>query len=515
MFSLSGNQILELYDALLDTGIKLIHTRHEAAAGHMADAWGRLTDQPGVFLVTAGPGHANGAVAAGVARAAESPLLWLSGSSPLTQEGQGAFQELDQVGLAAPVCKAAWCAGDAQSLPQLIADALRLAAADPPGPVHITIPTDIQAATVTEEAEAASARAQEEGMRRGTDEAAEAIVAELADAERPLVLGRPALDRGQARRDFDAFLKLTGVPGVIVESPRGLNDPAQAGVTGALQQADVLLLLGSADYSVGFAAPEALAPGCRVAQIASPNEPAARTARFVLRTGVRRGLEQITAAASGRTWSRRPWWEARLPDDPRDAHQASSEHGIHALTVCHAVLDRLGPDDCVISDGGEFGQWARLATASAKAAGATVVLNGKNGSIGSAVPFSLAAKLARPNARVVAFSGDGGFGYHALELDTAVRYNLPVLVVVGNDARWGSEWHQQADRYGKDRIFETSLLPTRYDQLAGALGAAGEHVETDAELPAAVGRAYQALESGQPFLLDVRIASLPGPAPSP
>ena len=112
VFSLSGNQILDLYDALLDTEIKLIHTRHEAAAGHMADAWGRLTGQPGVFLVTAGPGHANGAVAAGVAGGAESPLLWLSGGSPLAQAGRGAFQEQDQVSLAAPVCKAAWRASD-------------------------------------------------------------------------------------------------------------------------------------------------------------------------------------------------------------------------------------------------------------------------------------------------------------------------------------------------------------------------------------------------------------------
>ena len=402
------------------------------------------------------------------------------------------------------------------TLPQLIAAALDLAAADPPGPVHVTIPTDIQAATIAGEAGAAAGPPQE-GLLAEADEAAgvEAIVALLADAARPLVLARPSLDRGQARRDLDAFLELTGIPGVIVESPRGLNDPAQPGVVGALRRADAVLLLGPADFSVGFASPEALAPGCRVAQIASPDEPVVAAASVVLRTGARRGLEQLTAAAAGRTWQRRSWWQSSLPDDPRDDHQLASEEGIHALEVCHAVLDRLGPRDCVISDGGEFGQWARLATASARAAGATVLLNGKHGSIGTAVPFALAAKLARPAARVVAFSGDGGFGYHALELDTAVRYRLPVLIVVGNDARWGSEWHQQIDRYGEDRIFETALLPTRYDRLATALGAAGEHVETAAAFPAAVDRAYEALAAGRPYLLDVRIVSLPGPAPSP
>ncbi len=536
VFSLSGNQILDLYDALLDTGIKLIHTRHEAAAGHMADAWGRLTGQPGVFLVTAGPGHANGAVAAGVASAAESPLLWLSGGSSLAQAGWGAFQEQDQVGLAAPVCKAAWRASDPQTLPQLIAAALDLATADPPGPVHVTIPADIQAATIAGEAGAAAGPLQERLLEEA-DEAAgiAAIVALLADAARPLVLARPSLDRGQARRDLDAFLELMGIPGVIVESPRGLNDPAQPGVIGALRQADAVLLLGPADFSVGFASPEVLAPGCRVAQVASPEEPPAAAASIVLRTGARRGLEQLTAAAAGHAWQPRAWWQPgspepprtagierggsgeslSRPDDPRDNHQLGSEGGIHALEVCHAVLARLGAGDCVISDGGEFGQWARLATASARAAGVTVVLNGKHGSIGTAVPFALAAKLARPAARVVAFSGDGGFGYHALELDTAVRYRLPALIVVGNDARWGSEWHQQIDRYGEDRVFETTLLPTRYDRLAMALGAAGERVETAAALPVAVDRAYAALAAGRPYVLDVRIASLPGPAPSP
>jgi acetolactate synthase-1/2/3 large subunit len=106
LFTLSGNQILSVYDATVDRDIALVHTRHEAAAAHMADAWGRLTDEPGVALVTAGPGHCNAVSALYGALMSESPVVLLSGHAPRGQLGTGAFQEVDQVGAARPVTKA-------------------------------------------------------------------------------------------------------------------------------------------------------------------------------------------------------------------------------------------------------------------------------------------------------------------------------------------------------------------------------------------------------------------------
>ncbi len=143
LFTLSGNQILSVYDATIGRDIALIHTRHEAAAVHMADGWGRLTEQPGVALVTAGPGHCNALSALYVALMAESPVVLLSGHSPRSQRGKGAFQEMDQVAAAKPVTKAAWLVEDADALDREVATALALATAPPPGPVHLSLPSDL------------------------------------------------------------------------------------------------------------------------------------------------------------------------------------------------------------------------------------------------------------------------------------------------------------------------------------------------------------------------------------
>src|SRR4051794_23437007 len=143
IFTLSGNQILPLYDAGLDEGFRFVDGRHETAVAHMADAWGRLTSSPGVCLVTAGPGHTNALTGLATAHLAESPMVLLSGGSPVGQAGRGAFQEMDQVAAARPLCKAAWRAISVTELPDLIVRAWRTALEGIPGPVHLTLPVDL------------------------------------------------------------------------------------------------------------------------------------------------------------------------------------------------------------------------------------------------------------------------------------------------------------------------------------------------------------------------------------
>ena len=142
MFSLSGNQIMPLYDAAIDAGLNITHVRHEGAAVHMADAWGRLTGEPGIALLTGGPGHANGVGALYTALASESPLVMLSGHAPLNQLGRGAFQEMAQADMAAPVTKASFTARSAETLGDDIARAMRIARGGRPGPVHLSLPFD-------------------------------------------------------------------------------------------------------------------------------------------------------------------------------------------------------------------------------------------------------------------------------------------------------------------------------------------------------------------------------------
>src|SRR3954469_9823379 len=150
IFTLSGNQILPLYDAGLDQGLRFVDGRHEAAVAHLADSWVRLTDRPGVCMVTAGPGHTNALTGLATALLAESPMVLISGGSPVGQAGRGAFQEIDQVAAARPLCKAAWQAGSIDELPSLVARAWRTALDGTPGPVHLTLPVDLLQATVDE-----------------------------------------------------------------------------------------------------------------------------------------------------------------------------------------------------------------------------------------------------------------------------------------------------------------------------------------------------------------------------
>ena len=241
MFSVSGNQILSIFDATIGSDIEIVHTRHEAAAVHMADGWGRITEAPGVALVTAGPGHCNALSALYTARMAESPLLLLSGHSPLSQLGQGAFQEIDQVAMAAPLAKASWLARDSASLGAEIAAALALSREGRPGPVHISLPCDVLEAPVKTEAPAAPAPAS--CPVPGTA-VLEEILDRLGRARRPLILCGPAMARARRWSGARRLSQATGIPLLPMESPRGTDDPWLHAAGDCLGSADLVLLAG-------------------------------------------------------------------------------------------------------------------------------------------------------------------------------------------------------------------------------------------------------------------------------
>src|SRR3954469_14196481 len=148
VFTLSGNHIMSIFDAALDADLDLVHVRHEAAAVHMADAHGRLTGEAGIALVTGGPGHANAVGALFTALGAEAPMVLLSGHAATWEIGRGGFQELRQADMAAPVTKASWTAKSTATLAQDVSEAIRIAASGRPGPVHLSLPSDLLDATV-------------------------------------------------------------------------------------------------------------------------------------------------------------------------------------------------------------------------------------------------------------------------------------------------------------------------------------------------------------------------------
>lgn len=510
IFSLSGNQILSVYDATIGRDIALVHTRHEAAATHMADGWGRLTETPGVALVTAGPGHLNAVSALYSALMAESPMVLLSGHAPRAQRGRGAFQEIDQAGAARPVVKAAWVAESAEGLGNDIARAFAVANSGRPGPVHVSLPGDLLEAKLTEPIAVPPPTRLE--VMRLPDAAIRRMLDLFAEAKRPLILLGPAMARARRRQIVDRLGEITGVPALVMESPRGVNDPALHGAASCLPDADLVLLLGkAADYSVRFAQPPAFAPGARLARIdIDAMTPPSASERFVLSVAADPEIAtaQLVDAARERAWQRSAWTDevaqarATLPAEWA-AHARADRAPLHPLRVCAAIQRHVRDETLLVIDGGEFGQWAQAALD-----GGTRLINGLSGSIGSAIPLALAAKVAHPGRPVVAIVGDGTFGFHAMEMDTAVRYRLPIVVIVGNDARWNAEHQLQLQHYGEARAVACALLPTRYDRLVEGLGGHGEHVERAEELEPALARA---VASGKPACVNVMIDGVAAP----
>jgi acetolactate synthase I/II/III large subunit len=514
IFSLSGNQIMPVFDACIDAGIEIVHTRHEAAAVFMADASAQLTGEVSVALVTAAPGFANALGPLCAARASESPVLLLSGAAPIAQDGRGAFQELAQAEMAAPVTKLSLRATSAASLGSDTARALRAALSGRPGPVHLALPFDLLEADTPEILPAASSL-RPEPMAACADDLA-AIRAALDAAQRPLVLTGPALNATRAGPLIARLAEALRAPVVPIESPRSPKDPSLGDFSQALAQADLILCLGKAvDFSLGFGAASVVDERCGwlvVSAEAAERDRAHRNlgARLVrcIAADPRAVATSLAGAAAG--GDERRGWRKEVAGlmAARGSAAADSADKITPAAVCAAVQRRIdaAKDPILINDGGEFGQWA-LALLSAPRR----LINGPSGAIGGGLPYGIAAKKACPEASVFVLTGDGSIGFHLAELETAAREGTPLVVVIGNDQCWNAEHQIQLRRWGPDRLIGCGLSAARYDEAAIALGGHGEHVTDPSDLDAALERA---LASGKPACVNVAIEGLPAPAGS-
>ena len=520
LFSLSGNQIMPVYDAALDANLSLVHVRHEGAAVHMADAWGRLTGAPGIALVTGGPGHANGVGALATALAAESPMVLLSGHAPLRELGKGAFQEMQQAEMAAPVTKASWTAKSADMLGADIARAMSIACSGRPGPVHVSLPFDVLEATADADRARLPAAVQSHAQTPAPDETGiHAILAGISRATRPLILTGPALAAGRGAALRAQLADATGCPVLAMESPRGINDPGLGAFADVLREADLIVLLGKQlDFTLRFGQAPAVDAASRFIVIDSDRAMLERArstlgAERVLQTmeaDARPAAERLRQAAirgAGRNSAWRDEVQKAIGYRPPDwsTVDSSAKGPMHAVEVGRAVQQLADnvPECVLVIDGGEFGQWAQACVNAPQR-----LINGPAGSIGCAIPFALAARLARPGATVITMLGDGTFGFHASEFDTATRHALPFIAVVGNDACWNAEYQIQLRTYGKARAVGCELTPLRCDQVASAFGGYGEHVARSEDLAPALARAAA---SGRPACVNVLLERVPAP----
>jgi acetolactate synthase-1/2/3 large subunit len=513
IFTLSGNHIMSLFDAAIETKLSLMHVRHEAATVHMADAYGRLTGRPGIAWVTGGPGHANAVGALFTALGQETPMVLMSGHTETDQLGRGGFQELRQVEMAAPVCKAAWMATNTATVGMDVAKAIRLATSGRPGPVHLSLPSDVLDATVPEDAVVWPTEADFAAPAIPLDNTtADAVLALLATASRPLIIGAPVLATAKGRDLLRRIESALTIPACLSEGPRAFNDASLGAYAEVAKRADMVLLLGKAlDFTLKFGGAP-FAADCRFISIDPDGAILGRAARSRgLAFGCVADTYPAAEALIARGRPRDPAWlsEARSAFDDRPAawaDLASKTQGmLHPAQVFRTLqpfLDR-DPGSVLICDGGEFAQWGQSLLRNERR-----MINGVTGSIGSSLPMASGARVVEKTAPVFAVLGDGTFGFHMSEIETAVRLNLPYVAVVGTDCRWNAEYNLQVRDYGPNRTHGCELNATRYDLVATALGGHGELVTDATELHGAIERS---LASGKPAVINVMIESIPSP----
>ncbi len=516
IFTLAGDHVLPALDALSGMGFGFVDTRHEAAAVHMADAWARVTGAPGVAMYTT-PGFANAIPGLTSALHSEGPVLSISGSAPLADLGRGATQEIDQVGMAAPVTKGSWMVADPKRIPQMVSHALREAYSGRRGPVHLTIPIDVQEEAVAEDDVVFHRMTRpDDASSWGDPSKVKEAISLIRAASRPLAIAGTAASYSGSGEALAEFIETTRIPvmtegdarGLVPDDHpqcRGFYDPGLNGAARIANQADLVLLLGrKQDFVVGYAMPPSFAADAKIIQV----DPSAveigrnRDPAVGIAGSVDAVLRQMTDEARGHTWpeldwsgelqsERESWLSAAIPSTGPKAP-------MHAAQVFKALKPLLRSDDHLVFDAGDFCHFGR-AYLPARAPRSWWYFP-TLGMLGMAVPAGIALKLADPGRRVIVFSGDGGFGFNGMELDTAVRHDVPIVVVLGNDAAWGIDRQIQLAVYGKP--VATDLHQTRYDKVADGLGGFGQLVEEFEDIGPAFERA---VASGRPSLLNIPI----------
>lgn len=513
MFTLSGAHVFPMYDAAVqaDPAMRLIDVRHEPSAVFAAEATGKLVRHPGLAVLTAGPGVTNGVSAVAQAYYAGSPLVVVGGRAPTGRWGTGSLQELDHPPLFSTISKSATTAQTVDHIAPAVDNAFTLAGSSHRGPTFVDVPMDQLFSRTTVETPPVPAYSR---IEPDADDL-RAIGAALAKAERPVVVMGTDVWADRAERSARRIADELGVPvvangmgrGVI---PRGHPMLATKARSVALGQCDLAIVVGAPlDFRLGYGSfgGKEDTPPAKVIHVAdSPGQLAAHVELTASAAGdLSACLDGIAAATIGTAGPKPDWsaWTDKLAAAAasaleRDAQDlAADANPIHPARIYGELVPRLADDAVVIGDGGDFVSFAGKYIEPQRPG--CWLDPGPYGCLGAGLGAAMAARIARPSSQVVLLLGDGAAGMSLVDIDTLVRHDLPVVMVVGNNAGWGLEKHPMRFLYGYDVAADLSP-DTRYDQIATALGAGGETVTEPGEIGPALDRAFA---SGQPYLVNV------------
>jgi len=508
-FGLVGGHIAHVNEASDRLGMQILDVRHEAAAAHMAEAYGRITRRPGVCLVTAGPGFTNALTGIQNARMAGSPMVVISGRAGISQEHKLALQDMNQIDIVRPMTKWATTVHQAHRIPEFISMAFRHAVEGSPGPVYLEIPFEL----LVNKIPADDVPFPENNLHLRTAVCDEGAVEEalemLRGAERPVIVAGSGAYYARPAEPLAALVEKTAVPLFTLNMARGLvpdSHPACFGnamtfTIGAasvgMPNADVMLLLGTrVSMFLNFGRPPQMHPDCRVIQVDIDPTEIGRNRDVAL--GIHgdagsfcvRALEILERKP--KPFSTGPWVQTLKDDLPRiradqEPFLEDQRPVCHPLRLCAEVDRFLGDEGILIADGGDTQAWMPMIRRFNREGG--YMDTGLFGCLGVGIPFGIAAKALRPGETVVVFNGDGSMGFNMMEFDTAVRHRLPIIIVVNNDLAWGMIKHGNELTFGRDNQQGSELGLVRYDRIAEAMGGYGELVRDPAGIAGALQRA--------------------------
>ncbi len=509
MFTLNGGHVWPLYDAAMKVGMRIVDTRHEQTATWAAEAWAKLTRTAGLAVLTAGPGVTNGVSAVTSAHFNGSPLVVLGGRAPQARWGSGSLQELDHVPILSSITKMATTAYDSANVADTVRSALGAATTAHRGPVFVDFPMDVLFSpqdSVPPPGSQVDNRARRPLEAESIDEGAvSSIAAMIASAHTPALIAGSDVYWGGAWDSLRRAVEAMELPCFANGMGRGClpadHHLAFSRTRGVLsREADLVVVVGTPlDFRLGFGR----FGDARVVHLVDSDEvrsPMATTAASI--AGDLNLILDAIAAWAGPRRSHRDWVDRlRNAEDAsiaadRDKMTATSEP-IKPTRIFGELSARMERDTVLICDGGDFASYAGKYVPSYTPG--CWLDTGPYGCLGNGIGYSVAARLAKPSSQVVAILGDGAAGFALSDIDTLVRHNLPVVLIVGNNGIWGLEKHPMRAVYGYDVACD--LQPgTRYDLVAQALGAGGETVDKADEIGPALDRAFH---SGVPYLLNI------------
>ncbi|ETZ22832.1 thiamine pyrophosphate-binding protein [Pedobacter sp. V48] len=513
LFTLTGGHISGIYDGARFQNIKLIDFRHEQAAVHAADAYARLTRSPSAAALTAGPGVTNGISGIATAFYSCSPVVVLGGRNPFSLGNHGNLQDAPHIGLTTQITKYSSGIYDSWRSCHIVREAFASALSPRYGPAYIDVPMDVQLTRMHLD-DAPPVRKKTNTLVSGPDPLLVKLAAKmLAKAKKPVVIAGSGVYWDRAEQALAEFSSILELPIYVNGMARGIlakSDSNQvfSNRKKTLLTADLIILLGTdLDFRFGYGQPGSINAFAELIQVDSESSVIGKHRDVTLGIASNIALfltELITQANIFHSPSPNKYLsELKLIDhkitENNKVSYKSPDSPIHPMRFVQEVISFLDDDAIVIGDGGDI--VAMFAEVYRCSRPGHWMDPGPFGCLGIGVPFAIGARLAKPDKQILVISGDGSFGFNGFEFDSAVRQNIPFVLIIGNDGAWGEMRTFHEDVFGPaDTSAQYLSQKTQYETVVNGLGGYGQKVTVASEIVPALKRAF---DSGVPSVINV------------